>query len=96
MPPNLNTGVRDTTTKPVAAPLAILPSPYLWLEDAPWPSAAVVSPLGFFFVQVTQASASGTGSTVEGGGRGVGGGGGGSPGIPFRSLGLLRRPVIAS
>ena len=31
MPSDLNTAVRDTNTEPIAAHLAILPPPYLWL-----------------------------------------------------------------
>ena len=32
MPPDLNTGVCDAKTEPMAAQLVILPTPYLWLD----------------------------------------------------------------
>ena len=32
MPPTLNTGFHNTKTEPIAAQLAILPPPYLWLN----------------------------------------------------------------
>ena len=32
MPQDLNTGVRDTETEPIEAKLAVLPSPYSWIN----------------------------------------------------------------
>ena len=32
MTPDMNTGVRDTETEPIEAKLAVLPSPYSWIN----------------------------------------------------------------